>query len=194
MSLSLCMVLGSVLISFSYISCPVFPELFIEKAVFTPLYILASFVKNKVPIGLFLGFLSCSIGPYFCFCASNILSWWLWKWKWSRSVVSNSLWPMDCSPSGSSVHGIFQARILECVAIFSFKGSSRPRDGTHISCISSIGRRIIYHWDTREAQNMELDYQNFYSISRNSRYLQGGISISFKFQTENKWPFWSKFE
>ena len=32
-------------------------------------------------------------------------------------VMSNSLWPLDCSPPGSSVHGILQARILECVAI-----------------------------------------------------------------------------
>ena len=35
------------------------------------------------------------------------------KWKWSRSVVSDSIDPMDCSPPGSSVHGIFQARVLE---------------------------------------------------------------------------------
>ena len=36
--------------------------------------------------------------------------------------------PMDCSPPGSSVHGILQARILEWVAIPFFKGSSQPRD------------------------------------------------------------------
>ena len=47
---------------------------------------------------------------------------------------------MDCSLSGSSVHGIFQARILEWVAISSFRGSSRPRDQTHISRVSCIGR------------------------------------------------------
>ena len=39
------------------------------------------------------------------------------KWKWSRSVVSNSSDPMDCSLLGSSVHGIFQARVLEWGAI-----------------------------------------------------------------------------
>ena len=44
--------------------------------------------------------------------------------------------PMDCSPLGSSVHGILQARILEWVAMPSSKGSSRPRDRTHISWIS----------------------------------------------------------
>ena len=35
--------------------------------------------------------------------------------------------PMDCSPPGSSVHEILQARILECIAIASFRGSSLPR-------------------------------------------------------------------
>ena len=39
------------------------------------------------------------------------------KWKWSRSVVSNSSQPVDCSLPGSSVHGIFQARVLEWGAI-----------------------------------------------------------------------------
>ena len=43
---------------------------------------------------------------------------------------------MDCSPPGSSVHGILQARILEQVSISFSKGSSAPRDGTCISCIS----------------------------------------------------------
>ena len=49
---------------------------------------------------------------------------------------------MDCSPLGSSVHGILQARILEWVAIFSSKGSSWPRDRTHVSRSSCIGRRV----------------------------------------------------
>ena len=44
--------------------------------------------------------------------------------------------PMDCSLPGSSVHGILQARVLERVAISSSRGSSQPRDWTHISCIS----------------------------------------------------------
>ena len=40
--------------------------------------------------------------------------------------------PMDCSLPGSSVHGIFQARIREWVSIFSFRESSRPRDQTPV--------------------------------------------------------------
>ena len=43
---------------------------------------------------------------------------------------------MDCSPLGSSVHGILQARILQWVAISLSRGSSRPRDRTHVSCIA----------------------------------------------------------
>ena len=42
----------------------------------------------------------------------------VWWWRFSRSVVSNSCDPMDCSLPGSSVHGILQAGILEWVAIF----------------------------------------------------------------------------
>ena len=52
--------------------------------------------------------------------------------------------PMDCSPSDSSVHGILQARILEWIAIPFSRGSSWPRDRTHISYVSYIGRQILY--------------------------------------------------
>ena len=44
--------------------------------------------------------------------------------------------PMDCSPPGSSVHGIPPARILEWVAISFSWGSSGPRDRTHISWLA----------------------------------------------------------
>ena len=55
---------------------------------------------------------------------------------------------MDYSPSGSSVHRIFQTRILEWVVISFSQGSSQTRDQTHISC---FGRWIFYHWPTRKA-------------------------------------------
>ena len=51
-------------------------------------------------------------------------------------VMSDSVTPMDCSLSGSSVHGILQARMLEWVAISFFRGSSWPRDRTWVSCIA----------------------------------------------------------
>ena len=48
--------------------------------------------------------------------------------------------PMDCSLPGFSVHGIFQARVLEWVAISFSRGSSRPRDRTQVS--RTVGRRL----------------------------------------------------
>ena len=54
--------------------------------------------------------------------------------------------PIDHSPPGSSVHGILQSRILECVGILFSRGSSWPRDWTHISYVSRTGRQVLYHW------------------------------------------------
>ena len=45
---------------------------------------------------------------------------------------------LDCSLKGSSVHGLFQTRILGRVAMCSSRGSSRPRDWTHVSCVSAL--------------------------------------------------------
>ena len=56
--------------------------------------------------------------------------------------------PVNCSPPGSSVHGIFQARILKWVTIYFSRESSWPRNPTRVSCIC---RRILYHLTTREA-------------------------------------------
>ena len=57
--------------------------------------------------------------------------------------------PMDDSPPGFSAHGVFHTRILEWVAIFYSRGSSRPRDWTRIFC---NGRRILYHCVTWKAK------------------------------------------
>ena len=61
----------------------------------------------------------------------------------SCSVVSDSYDPMDSSPS-DSVHGIFQARILEWVSIFFFRGSIHPKDLTHVTWISCIAGGFFY--------------------------------------------------
>ena len=53
---------------------------------------------------------------------------------------------MDCSLLGSSVHGIFQARILEWFAIFFSRGSSQPKDQIQVSCTPS---RFFTDWGTR---------------------------------------------
>ena len=61
--------------------------------------------------------------------------------------------PMDCSLPGSSVHGIFQARVLEWVAISFSSGSSWPRDGTQVSHIVD---RCFTIWATREVNSLNV--------------------------------------
>ena len=71
----------------------------------------------------------------------------LWNWNLKRLISQSSLTlcgSMDCSPPGSSVHRILQARILEWVAMLSSRGSSPPRDQTHVSYISCIGKQVLH--------------------------------------------------
>ena len=75
---------------------------------------------------------------------------------WMRSRAFNAcmlsrfsqvwLWdPVNCSPPGSSVHVILQARMLAWVAMPSPRGSSWHRDQPRVSYISCTGRRVPYH-------------------------------------------------
>ena len=62
-----------------------------------------------------------------------------WKQKSESVSVQWCLIPWDpmvCSLPGSSVDGIFQARVLECVAVPFFRGSSQSRDRTLVSCFA----------------------------------------------------------
>ena len=68
---------------------------------------------------------------------------------------------MGCRPRGSSVHEIFQVRILEWVAISFSKGSSQSRDETCVSCVFCIGRQILYHWITWEASKGDWGLKNW---------------------------------
>ena len=65
--------------------------------------------------------------------------------------------PRDYSLSGSSVHGIFQARVLEWIAISFSRGSSQPRNRTQVSRVA--GRRFTI-WATREALYAEFIMRN----------------------------------
>ena len=65
----------------------------------------------------------------------------------SACMLSHALCdPMDCSPPGSSGHGISQARILVWVDISFSRGSFRARDHPWISYLSCVGRRVLYYW------------------------------------------------
>ena len=85
----------------------------------------------------------------------------------SCSVMSDSLWPSDCSLPSSSVHGILQARILEWVAIPFSRGSSQPRDQ---SWVSRIVGRFFTIWATREAVTEHIPYINTRHCAGHSDY------------------------
>ena len=91
----------------------------------------------------------CTKNPY------TVTVGWFWervKWKWSCSVMSDPLRPHGLtSLPGSSVHGIFQARILEWVSISFSRGSSQPRDWTQVSRI--VGRCFTV-WESRSIQKL----------------------------------------
>ena len=66
--------------------------------------------------------------------------------------------PMDCSLSGSSVHGIFQVRVLKWIAISYSRGSSQPRNRTQVSRIAG---RCFAVWAAREAPYIHYIYMLF---------------------------------
>ena len=65
---------------------------------------------------------------------SPLFNWQNWKWVLIAQSCPALRSPTDCSPPGSSVHGILQARTLEWIAMPSSRGSSRPRDQIWVSC------------------------------------------------------------
>ena len=77
---------------------------------------------------------------------SLVVVWWWW-W-FSRWVVSDSCNPRGCSLPASSIHGIFQGRILEWVAIAFSRGFSWPRNWIPVSCTAG---RFFTNWAMREA-------------------------------------------
>ena len=64
----------------------------------------------------------------------------------ARACTQSCLTLRSPGLSGSSVCGIFQARILEWVAVSSSRGSSQPRDGSCVACVCCITGRFVTHW------------------------------------------------
>ena len=95
--------------------------------------------------------------------------------------------PTDCRWPSSSVHGIFQARILEWVAIPFSRGSFQPKDQTQVSC---IGRWILYHWATREAHKESQRSPNAAPYFTHGKNLKGNKTKNWGLtrpKTEGQW-------
>ena len=88
------------------------------------------------------------------------------KWNEVNSLTWVWLWPMDCSLPDSSVHGVFQAKVLEWVAISFARGSSPPRDRTWVS---GFADRCFTVWTTREAPQKEKHAFNKEHVSQSHR-------------------------
>ena len=73
--------------------------------------------------------------------------------------------PMDCSPQGFSVHGIFQARILEWVAISFSRRFSQPWNGTCVSCVSCsvVSDSVSPAYTHQTPRSMELSRKEYWS-------------------------------
>ena len=111
-------------------------------AIFWNTSISVWFIMSEIHWPLFsLSHLAESVGISHCPCLAHCMH---------TQMCASLCDPMDCSPPGSPVHGISQARILQWVAISSSRGSSRPRDQTGVSRVSCSGRQILYHWATWE--------------------------------------------
>ena len=90
---------------------------------------------------------------------------------------------MDCSPPTSSIHGIFQARVLEWVAFSFSRGSSRPREQTQVSW--TAGWRFTL-WATREAMSMNLG--RYWEVVRDREAWHAAIHWVTKSQIQlGKW-------
>ena len=102
-----------------------------------------------------------------------------WKVKVLVTQSCLTLWDrMDCSPPGSSVHGIFQARILEWVAIPFSRGSFQPRDLTQVSCIAGGFFTI---WAPREALGYNIVVYIHYTVNLISRAYLVPVAVRWTF-------------
>ena len=109
----------------------------------------------------------------------------------SRPTLCN---PMDCSPSGSSVHGILQARILGWVASSSSRGSSWFRDWTRVSGISCIAGGFFIHWAIWEDQRVQMPKQkkkislDLSETQHNNYILKYFLKCSVAIESEPSFP------
>ena len=108
--------------------------------------------------------------------------------------------PIDSSPPGSSNHGIFQARVLEWVAISFSRGSCWPRDQTCLSCISWMQRDSLSlsHWGSPllEYKFLKIFFGNnlskFIAIDTLSYLLYGLLTMELEMETSREFQVFQK--
>ena len=125
-------------------------------------------------------------------------------WKWSHSVMSDSLWPHGREPAGFSVHGIFQARVLEWVAIIEHATNS-PNLKTELENLISLSTyRLIFMFFFKakllskflhsvssisllfSLKSMPVRLQNLYTVTANCEFSL--IFLELATALDYKWP------
>ena len=121
----------------------------------------------------------------------------MWKWKRESEVAQSCLtlcYTMDCSLPCSSIHGVFQARVLDWVAISFSRGSSWPRDQTRVSHI--IGRHCtiwatleVCRWDKKALKGLEEESpsSNFYKALVKSFHLESVLFMEKQVAGFSQW-------
>ena len=136
---------------------------------------ISSWIETPICIGMYVGptlrhgfIIMESVSPFLIWIYNQIKTkayfgsptlddtWYIHISMYVHALSCLTLWdPLDSSPPESSVQGIFQARILDRVAILSSRGSSQPRDQTHMHLLS------LLHWqaDSLPLCHLESSYQ-----------------------------------
>ena len=100
--------------------------------------------------------------------------------------------PLDCSPQGPSIHGVFQARILEWGAILFSRGSSWIKDQTWVSCVAG---GFFTMWATREGPLRASFGVNSVPVLRHAVNLFGIVLLHYwTFSIANFDPWWKAQE
>ena len=147
-----------------------------------------------------------SFQPTLCWNEDSILSGWFWgkqRLSWGKVRVKSlscvrlfvTPWTV-CSLPGSSVHGIFQAGVLEWGAISFPRGSSQPRDRTWVSRIVGrcftiwATREVTTIWVTREAEVKW--HVNLKGCQKSQIKIRNILCSIFEHQMQRKYPQWTK--
>ena len=143
---------------------------FMDSHLKTPMYF---FFKNFAFLEVSFTMLCIPRFLYSIISGNNTITYNTWRSEVKFAQSCPTLWDSKyCSPPGSSVHGVLQARIPEWVAIPFSGGSSWPRDWTWVSCIAG---RFFTVWATREVQEywsgLPFPFQGLFQTQRSNQVL-----------------------
>ena len=104
----------------------------------------------------------------------------------SRVLLFATQWTVACQTPLSME--ILQARMM-WVVMPSFRGSSQPRDWTHVSCGSCIAGRFLYHWATRETPQTDTSWKFKIDIQLMNKYMIRSTTLYVIMKMKTRWHY-----